>query len=194
MPEAIAEKIYTLDEYLELEKNSAVRHEFYYGKLIEMPGESKTANQIAYNCRNFFENTIGDNSYNIFDHDVKLQVKLSGIYRYPDVVVAPDSDDEDEYIVKKPVLIIEVASEQSSRTDHHTKLREYISLSTLQYYIIISQYESAVEVFSREGHRWLVEVFTEKDDIILLPQLALELPLSIVYKKTGLLGQQKSDA
>jgi Uma2 family endonuclease len=193
MGEAIAEKIYSVKEYLELEKNSEVRHEFYYGKLIEMPGESKTANQIAYNCRNWFENTIGENGYNIFDHDVKLQVKVSGIYRYPDVIVALEADDDDEYIVKQPALIVEVASENSTKIDRHTKLKEYIKLQTLQYYIIVSQYEWAVEVFSREGTRWLVDVFTEKEDIIPLSHFSIELPLSVIYKKSGLVGQQKSD-
>ena len=46
---AVAEKLYTVEAYFELEKHSEVRHEYYYGKLIEMPGESKIANNIANN-------------------------------------------------------------------------------------------------------------------------------------------------
>ncbi len=44
---AIEEKIYTVEEYLELEKTSEIRHEFVYGKRIPMSGESKNANEIA---------------------------------------------------------------------------------------------------------------------------------------------------
>ena len=38
---ATQEKRYTVAEYFELEKHSTIRHEYYYGKLIAMPGESK---------------------------------------------------------------------------------------------------------------------------------------------------------
>jgi Uma2 family endonuclease len=34
----VAEKLLTAKEYLELEKDSEVKHEFVHGNLIEMPG------------------------------------------------------------------------------------------------------------------------------------------------------------
>ena len=44
------DKIYTVEEYFEFEKNSEIRYEYHYGKLLLMPEESITANQIASNC------------------------------------------------------------------------------------------------------------------------------------------------
>ena len=43
------DKIYTVEEYFEFEKNSGIRCEYHYGKLLLMQGESITANQIASN-------------------------------------------------------------------------------------------------------------------------------------------------
>jgi Uma2 family endonuclease len=193
MSVAVIEKKYTVTEYLELEKISEVRHEFYYGKLIEMPGESKTANRIAKNCSRWFDDQLEEQGYESFTHDVKVQVLVNGIYRYPDVVVAPEADDAQEYIVLEPAIMVEVASENSAKTDRHTKLKEYIALPTLKYYLIIAQYEMSVEVFSREGNRWIVDVFTEINDVIDLPTLGIDLPLYEIYKKTALIGQAKSD-
>jgi len=42
-----AEKLYTVAEWLELEKSAELRHEFYYGNLIPMAGEAKRANILA---------------------------------------------------------------------------------------------------------------------------------------------------
>ncbi|MCY7360012.1 MAG: Uma2 family endonuclease [Rudanella sp.] len=45
--ELISERIYSVEEYLELEQESETKHEFVNGKRIEMPGESLTASEIA---------------------------------------------------------------------------------------------------------------------------------------------------
>jgi Uma2 family endonuclease len=42
-------RLYTVDEYLKLELTSEDKHEFVDGTLIETPGESKKANEIAGN-------------------------------------------------------------------------------------------------------------------------------------------------
>ena len=42
-------KIYTLQEYFELEKNAITKHEFVYGKIIPIHGEAKQANEIVTN-------------------------------------------------------------------------------------------------------------------------------------------------
>lgn len=47
-----AERSFTVEEWLEWEKNSDTRHEYHYGKLIPMAGEAKKANKIAKNLVN----------------------------------------------------------------------------------------------------------------------------------------------
>lgn len=49
MATGLAERTYTVEEYLELEKNSETRHEFHYGKLIEIPRESRISSLISNN-------------------------------------------------------------------------------------------------------------------------------------------------
>ena len=60
------DKIYTVEEYFEFEKNSEVRHEFYYGKLIEMPGEAKKANRIAMNIYRKWIDSMEQQGFEIF--------------------------------------------------------------------------------------------------------------------------------
>ncbi len=189
---SLAEKTYTVEEYLELEKNSKTRHEFYYGKLIEMPGESRNANQISKNILKKWDDTLEEQGYFLYNHDVKAQIKKSGLYRYPDILVTPESDDEDDYMVKKPIIIVEVASEDSWRTDTFTKRKEYTALSSLKYYIIVSQVEMYVELYSREDNNWTFSHFEVSDEILELPDFNLKIALSDIYHRVKL-GDAKTD-
>ena len=69
MPVAVAEKekLYTVEEYFELDENSDIRHEYHYGKIIPMPGESKIANLIASNCNRNLWLALKGKGYRIFN-------------------------------------------------------------------------------------------------------------------------------
>ncbi len=174
-------KTYTVEEYLALEKDAEVRHEYYYGKLIEMPGEAKNANRIAKNILFKWNAIVEEQGFEIFLHDVKAEVKKRNIYRYPDLVVAPKTDDEDDYIIKQPIIMVEVASEGSWKTDTGVKLKEYTALSTLKYYLIVSQEEMFVQLCVREGEQWYFQFFDEENTEFTISEFNISLSLSDIY-------------
>jgi Uma2 family endonuclease len=186
-------KIYSVEEYFELEKKAEIRHEFVNGKIIPMPGESKNANLIASNCNRTLFISLDEKGYNIFQNDVRTIVKDRKIYRYPDVVVAPESDNEDSHHIKSPVLLIEVTSENSSKTDHDDKLKEYGAMPSVEYYLIISQYEMLVEVYTRQTNGWLYNIYAEPDEVIEFPKLEAQLTLKEIYYKVKF-AENKSDS
>ena len=180
----ITEKLYTVEEWLELEKRSDVRHEYYYGKLIPMPGEAKRANIIAGNIRLAIDEPLYKKGVQIYDHDVKAEVVPNGIYRYPDLVAAPVADDEDEFIIKQPVLMVEVASEGSRSRDQVKKRIEYLEIPTLIYYLIVSQNEMWAELhLKHDDGRWETQYFTESSELIELKRFDLKILMSDIYKR-----------
>jgi Uma2 family endonuclease len=180
---SISEKIFTVEEYRAFEKTAELRHEFYYGKLIEMPGEAKNANRIAKNLLLKWNDALENQGLEMFLHDIKTQVKEDKIYRYPDVVVAPFADDADDYMVLHPVILVEIASEDSYRRDTGAKLREYLKLTTLRYYLIISQEEMYVQLHIRKNGDWVMQLFEEADEVIELTHLSLKISLNDLYKR-----------
>jgi Uma2 family endonuclease len=180
---AISERLYTVKEYLELEKNSEVRHEFYYGKLITLLGESRIANQISKNILKKWDDSLEVQGYYLYNHDVKVEVKSTHIFRYPDLVVTPESDDEDEYIVKKPVIMVEVASEDSWKRDTLTKRKEYTALASLQYYLVVSQEEMYVELYKRKDNAWILSQFELPEEVVSLPLFDLKISLTEIYHR-----------
>jgi Uma2 family endonuclease len=189
--QAVAEKIYTVEEYFELEKNSDIRHEYHYGKLIDMPGESKIANRIAQNIIAIWRTPLLKKGFEIYAHDVKAQVKRRGIYRYPDIIVTPETDD-DEYLIEQPVIMVEVASMDSMKRDSVTKLKEYTAIPSMKYYLIVSQDEMSVQFYYRKDQDWTYTFFETPEEIIVLPSFSLEIPLADVYDRVTF-AENKSD-
>ncbi|MCF2445510.1 Uma2 family endonuclease [Dyadobacter sp. CY345] len=180
--EAVTEKLHSLEEYFKFCETQEGRFEFVNGELIEMSGESVTANQIAGNIHRYIGNLLEDRPYIFVQNSVKLQVSQDRIFRIPDFLIFKESGNKIKYATE-PVLIVEVISESTEKTDRIIKLNEYRSIPSLQYYLIIEQSSCLVEVYIREEERWYVEFFDTLDGIVSLPYFGLKLPLSTVYKK-----------
>jgi Uma2 family endonuclease len=100
------------------------------------------------------------------------------------MVVAPVSDNEHEYIVKQPVLLVEVASEDSSYRDRVKKRKEYFKIPSLLYYLIISQDEIWIELHIKlDDGNWTTRYFTEPEDILELERFDLKLSIAAIYKQ-----------
>lgn len=179
---ATAEKSYTVEDYFELEKHSEIRHEFINGQLIPMSGESIIANRIAGNCGFYLELALRSAGYDIIRHDVRTIVELNKKYRYPDVQVVKRDTITETHAISSPVLLIEVSSQDSAKTDNETKLNEYVQLSSLQYYLIISQYEPLVQLYSRDDQGWRFEVFNHLAAEVSLPKLGCVLKVADIYE------------
>ena len=185
MPE-VAEKILSDTEYFELEKTSQVRHEFVHGTLIGMPGEKKKANEIAGNCYFALRQALKGQGQEIYEHDVRVMVEAGNTYRYPDLVVAPETDESDEYNVTQPGLIIEVLSESTEQTDRNKKLKEYCRIPSLRYYLLVSQDECPVETYSRKGEEWIYDFRTKPTETVNLDFYQAELTLDAIYENIKL--------
>ncbi len=178
----VAEKIYTVEEYFELERNSEVKHEFVEGQLIEMPGEKRVANRVAGSIYALLLQLLDHKVFEIYIQDVKLSTVKNKRYRYPDVMVVPVVDDEDDDMVHQAVLIAEVLSPSTEKTDRNIKLKEYSKIPSVQYYLLVSQEETVIELYKRNGDIFEYSFFTEKTDVINLPFFDIKLTLNDIYQ------------
>ena len=178
----VEEKIYTVEDYFELEKNSEVKHEFVDGKLIEMPGESRISNRVAGSLYATLLKLLNHKVFEVYIEDVRLSTIRGRKYRYPDVMVVPVIDDEDAYNVYEAVLVAEVLSPSTEKTDRNDKLKEYSKMPSVQYYLLISQEEAIIELYRRNGNVFEYMFFTEREEVIDLPLLNVKFTIEDIYK------------
>ncbi|MEO1377970.1 MAG: Uma2 family endonuclease [Cyanobacteria bacterium J06635_10] len=176
----------TVEEYLELEKTSEIRHEYLGGQVFAMSGGSKEHNLIGGNIYSRFRSHLRGGSCSVFMADMKVNIKLisqnKNIYYYPDVVVTCDSDDKDRYSLNYPCLIIEVLSPSTEITDRREKLINYRDLESLQEYVLVSQDKIKVEVYRQDNQgNWSIQTLG-KDDELHLNSIDLTLTMSEIYE------------
>jgi Uma2 family endonuclease len=72
--------------------------------------------------------------------------------REPDAAVQCGSPpDPDALIIDSPIIVVEVTSPTSVRTDEDDKLVEYFSIPTIEHYLVIHPKQRAVVHHSRQG-------------------------------------------
>ena len=183
--EIIQKKYISVEEYFEMEKHSQIRHEYYNGEVFAMAGTSINHNRIVQNLSGVLRPIFRQRGCEVLLESVKLEAIKHFYYPYPDLMLTCDTEDMDaEYIIKKPTLIVEVLSKSSVLNDRVAKLRRYKNIPSLQYYLIVSQYEFLVESYSRvdDSTSWLYDVYEDQNDIINFPKLDLKLSLSDIYE------------
>jgi Uma2 family endonuclease len=176
----------SVEEYLEAEKDSPVRHEYVDGQIYAMAGASDRHNRIAINFTNPLDDHLVDGPCEVFIADMKVWVSETVFY-YPDVVVACDGPSADPYYRRQPRLIIEVSSPATERIDRSEKLLAYKRVRSLKEYVIVSQDRVRIEVFRRgRGDRWSWQVLTDLDEELCLESVGLTLPVRQVYRRVKL--------
>ncbi|GAA4361075.1 Uma2 family endonuclease [Hymenobacter saemangeumensis] len=179
---------YTPAEYFALEEQSVVRHEYFDGEVFAMAGASKAHNTIAQNLVIALRSALRGQRCQVFMEGVRLAVQENFYYTYPDVMVScAPADFQDEYLVRQPVLIMEVLSPSTAEYDRTEKFSQYRKLASLQHYILVSQATWAMDWYRRdEAGQWIHRLLTEPADILDISDLGLRLPLVEVYEASGI--------
>jgi len=146
----------SVENYLEGEKISDVRHEYIDGEIYAMAGTSKSHNRIIRNLLNKLSGHLSESGCEPFFVDIKVRVKNLNRFYYPDLVVVCEEDMEDEYYAVKPKLIVEVLSPSTKLTDRREKMFAYKEIEGLQEYVMIEQNRMYAEIYRRRenGDLW----------------------------------------
>ena len=180
------QRYYTAAEYFALEVQSEVRHEYFDGGIFAMAGGTKSHNLITQNIASGLRPGVRSKGCQVFMEDVRLAVQDDFHYTYPDVMANCDpSDRRDPYLVRQPVLIVEVLSPLTAEYDRSRKFNQYQKIPSLRHYILVSQTAWVLEWFRRDDvGQWIYTVLSDPGDVLEIPDLDLRLPLANVYDDT----------
>ncbi|GAB4041103.1 Uma2 family endonuclease [Spirosoma jeollabukense] len=184
----VAEKKYTLDEYLTRETRSLHKHEFYNGKIVRMAGAKARHNQIAANLTGALKYTLRPlpRKYIVYNSDQKIYIESENVGVYPDALVVceePQFWHGREDLIVNPLLVIEVLSRSTASFDKSGKFLLYEQLPSFQEYVLVEQNYPRVESWYRlTEHSWDKAVQSEVDGSIVLRSVGISIPLAEVYE------------
>jgi Uma2 family endonuclease len=171
------------EDYLSGEPLSEIRHEYIDGEVFAMAGGTPKHNVISGNFHAHLWSHLRGKPCRVFIADVKVRIIISqqDIFYYPDVLVACDPNDDNEQFLRAPKLIIEVLSKSTHRLDRNEKFRNYITLPSLEEYVIAEQ-ERPCLMIHRRSNQWVPEVIEDLAEMVRLESVGLELPLAAFYE------------
>ncbi|MCB0113441.1 MAG: Uma2 family endonuclease [Caldilineaceae bacterium] len=88
-------RLYTVEEYFELEEKSDIKHEYYRGEIFAMAGGSVNHNRIARNVLTTLDGALRDGPCEPFGSDLRTLIEAHTLYTYPDVTVVCGGVDAD---------------------------------------------------------------------------------------------------
>lgn len=171
----------SVEEYLEFERNSPIKHEFVGGHIYAMVGVSRRHSRISLNIASRLLAAARSGPCRVHQSDMKV-LTPDDLFYYPDVVVACGPEPEEPDLEDKPCLIVEVLSPTTAQTDRREKLAAYKKFPSLQAYLIISQDERKVGRHFRDENDdwWQAEIVGEGNVPIPCPKT--ELSLAEIYE------------
>lgn len=171
---------YTEEQYLEMERKSTSKNEYYAGEIFAMGGASYKHNLIVGNTYGLIWNFLKGKPCKVFPSDLRVKVSKTGMYTYPDLSIVcgkPILVDKEFDTLTNPVVLIEVLSKSTEDYDRGSKFTFYRQIDSLQEYVLISSESQKIEKFRKlpDGN-WL---FSESKDGKNFPIESIDCALSL---------------
>ncbi len=181
---AVAEKLYTPEEYLAFEREAEEKHEYINGEIIQMAGASREHNLIGVNVSSELRFALKGKPCEVYANDMRVRMKKNR-YGYPDVVVAcgaPEFDDEEFDVLLNPTVAVEVLSKSTRFRDKTEKLITYQKMESLREILLIEQIEPRIEHYIKQtSKQWLLKIYDDLTETISLESIECRLPVAEVY-------------
>jgi len=160
----------SVDEYLSGELRSAIKHEYVH-------------NMVKGNIFASLHEQLRGRPCQPFDSDTKIRIRLSTQVRfyYPDVSVVCRPNPQDDSFQDEPVVIVEVLSPETRRTDEGEKKDAYLTIPSLAAYLLVEQTSPSLVAFRRAEQGFVGQTYEGVDAVVPLAEIGAELRLEEVY-------------
>jgi Uma2 family endonuclease len=182
----LTQKTYTIAQYLEIENQSEIRHEYMEGEITPMTGGTTNHNLVAGNIYLVLRLALKGTNNMVYIENVRLFIAEFDIFTYPDVMIMagqPIYYNESKTTVTNPIVLIEVLSNSTRDYDNGRKFEYYRSIESLQEYILVEPEKTLIMIYRRNNHKnWTLEIIDTSIELLKLESFAIEMPLLDIYE------------
>ena len=174
-------------QYLKAERAAETRSEYHDGRICAMAGGSLAHSIIPAGLIAALAAALGDRDCTVVTTDLRVQIGRQSSFVYPDVTVfCGEAQLADEYndTLLNPTAVFEVISKSTEGYDRGYKFGKYRSIESLRDFVLVSQTEAKIEVFSKtESGQWMFTEFAGTDAVCVLPGIGCNIALADVYRR-----------
>ncbi|HEY0969717.1 MAG TPA: Uma2 family endonuclease [Gemmatimonadales bacterium] len=176
----------TTEEYLALERAATEKSEYVNGQIHALSGASREHNLIATNLIREIATQLRGRPCEAYGSDMRVKVPATGMYSYPDLVVAcgePRFEDEHVDTLLDPTLLVEILSPSTEAYDRGDKFAHYRRIESLREHVLVAQHRMLVERFTRQDDVWVLAAATDPDAVVELSSIGCTLRMREVYER-----------
>ncbi|CAN5867272.1 Uma2 family endonuclease [soil metagenome] len=182
---AVPNKIYSLEEYLELDFRTDAKYEFFDGRLVEISGVAINHALINGNLLSILHENLTVN-FQSWIGSMKLKVPALPPYRYPNLSVSPKKAQfelvGEHQCLTNPILIGEIYSPETETYDCGEKFEAYKSIESFREYILVDQEKKFVTLYTKyDKEVWFQTEYVE-GETLKLESLDCELSVDEIYQ------------
>ncbi len=183
---AYQKRHYTIEEYLEMEKVSTVKHEYSQGEIFAMSGAAFNHNLIFSDVFGLLFSKLKGSKCIPFGSDMRMNIPKNTLFTYPDISIycnglTHSEFDEDTAIL--PTVIIEILSPSTKNYDRGKKFNLYKDIPSLKEYIMIDSESVSVEAYYfNDEQNWILHQHQGISDTLTFISMGFGVTLADIYK------------
>jgi Uma2 family endonuclease len=193
---AYGKKKFTIEEYLEFERASDEKHEYYQGEIftmwegetLAMSGPKVVHNIITGNFFGELKQKLKGSSCRPFNSDQRIYIPSNTLFTYPDIsVVCGDiqTKDNDDWNALNPSVIVEVLSPGTKGYYRGEKFALYREIASLKEYILVDSTLVLAEAWHiNDSNHWELQEYKSIKENLLIRTLQLSIALADIYEGT----------
>ncbi len=184
-----AKKLFSPEAYLEVERASDTKSEYFQGEIFAMSGASFAHNRINENLSVSFGNFLKGKKCQAFSQDLRVHIPFNTLFTYPDFLVTCPPflfyEDGMKDTLINPILIIEILSASTESYNRGKKFQLYQGIESLREYAVInSEGEFGIQKFYKNDWGIWESSFSgsSAEDSVLFQSLDFTMSLGEIYE------------
>lgn len=183
---ALRTPVMSREDFFEWAQAQNERYEFDGFQPVAMVGGTINHSRLHRNLNSALDARLAGSGCEALGPDAGVAT-IGDAVRYPDSLVTCTKVPGSSYLIPGVVVIFEVLSPTSGRTDRIVKLREYRSVPSIRRYVILEYTSVGLLVFARVNGTddWTATALTA-EDALQMPEIGIEIPVAELYRDVDL--------
>jgi Uma2 family endonuclease len=190
-----AHKPWTQQEFLAWAEAQNSRYEFDGFRPVAMTGGTVRHSRMVRNLSTALDSRLQGHKCESLGPEAGIATVGSTV-RFPDGLVTCSEQDPNSRLVVDPVVVFEIRSPSTAREDLFVKPGEYAAIPSMRRHVMLESRSVGAMVLERTapGEAWRHSSLANIDDILKIPEIGLEIPLSEFYRGVSFPSEEDSSA
>ena len=177
------QKPWNAERFLDWVSGQDGRFEFDGSGPVAMTGGNAHHSAITGNIITALKTRLRGTGCSTFGPDLGIRTVGENV-RFPDALVTCSKFPGSDLVASDPIVVFEVLSPSSGRTDRIAKIREYAAVPSIRLYVIVESRYPGLLVLSRKASEedWTAMALT-LDDVLEIKRPGLTIPVSEFYSE-----------